>query len=534
MNLEFLKTADDIIVVSTHNRPDLMVNQVLSFVDNMELFIDGYRSKSDICSSNMPEEYYVPRNVQFIFVDDSDVSYEKSYKEELERLKKLIENHKVKNHFNVDYIKKIEQIDLIKSFGTKANLEKTKYEQFFSDINGRKTFGGIRGICNIGRLLGLYYAKHSNKSVNLHFLDSDVFPFVMINDGKNLTITNSYYFLGHKSHILSNSKIRAVGTYFDIDSPSPIIDLYEALWFLEMYFNKFTQVDIDSPKDWQSFTKQFIWIGENLKYELIDKDVISLNDRNLIDEPVITSKGTFKTNLLKVSKLLNILMEGNNRFVFNTANYSKTSNWHGERDYFGNGCTSMRFEEAKQFRPYPLFGNQELILFPYEYATRGGVFWGDLDVSHIKEPRGRLSLLDDLEMTKEGTYRQKHDFRQLFEIISYFEAEGLKISKGIDIPRRRIKDDALKFSVYGENTVDKIVDLVNKIEEYCKKINSSDNPNILEIESSVNKIHESIPKIKNQYNFKSRENITSENKSLVDQWINSFNDWDILINEVIK
>ena len=527
MKKPFGKSIDDVVVISTYNRPHILYGQVTSFLENMLLFCSGHRSRKRLCNSKMPENMYKLRNILFCIVDDSSLIYESKYKSEIKRICKWVKNKNLKNFVKVDYWNKKKQINLIESLTQKSRLNKDEVVGMFSDVDGKK-FGGIRGICNITRVIGINTAKVSKSNPTIHFLDSDIYPFVMWKDRDKIKLSHLYYFFGHKAWLLENKNIKIAAAYYTVDSPSPIIDLYEALWFMEMYFEAFKKCkNVDDTYEWLRFASKYIWIGKELIYD-------NVSNNKLIGEPLILSTGTFRSQLDKIEPLIELLLKGNNRFVFNTANFSKLSKWHGKRDNFANGCISMKMAEAIKLKPFPLFGNQELILYPYEYATTNDLFWGDFDVSHVKELTGRSFLMNDLEY-KDNKYRPKQDFRQLAEISYYLEKEKhINFSAGIKISRRRFKDDTLKFAIYGNSITKKIQNSARHIVDICKVVKSSDPKKIERIGNSIKNILKKIPSIRQQYDFSKVDGISAENLESINSWFNMFPNWEILINVIAQ
>lgn len=523
---KFNQSLNDVVVISTYNRPHILFGQVTSFLENMLLFCSGYRSREKLCNSKMPGKMYKIRNVQFCIVNDSDEELESKYKSEIKKIQTWIKSRDLQYFVRVDYWNKKKQIKLIETVANKAELNKKDLVKMFSDVGGKK-YGGIRGICNIMRIVGIYTAKLSKNNPSIHFLDSDIYPFVMWRDNNNLKLSHLYYFFGHKAWLLEDKKIKITGAYYTVDSPSPVIDLYEAVWFMERYLDAFKKCkNIDDPKEWLKFASKYIWIGKNIIY-----DNVSTN--KIVGEPVILSTGTFRSQLNKIIELTSILFRGNNRFVFNTANFSKLSKWHGKRDNFANGCISMKLNEAIKLKPYPLFGNQELILYPYEFATTNGAFWGDFDVSHVKELTGRSALLEDLEY-KSNKHRLKHDFKQLAEISYYLEKNRhVNFSVGIKTPRRRFKDDVLKFAVYGNSITKKIEESANNITNICKSVEKKDPKRIKLIKNFLVAILKKIPYIRKQYDFSKVNSISKENLKLLNSWFNMFPTWEKFVDAVV-
>lgn len=522
----FVNSIEDVVLISTFNRPNVLYSQIISYLENMLLFCSGYRSTEEFCNSKMPEEMYKLRKIYFCIVDDSSNKYKSKYEKEIERINTWIKKNNLENCVFVDYWSKNKQIDLIKKVGNGVNLTEIHLKSMFSDVGGR-SFGGIRGICNIIRIIGIHIAISSEKNPTLHFLDSDIYPFVLWKKNDYLKMSHLYYFFGHKAWMLENRHIKITGSYYTVDSPSPIIDLYEAINFIEKYLEGFQNSNIDSHKDWTEFSSKFEWIGQKIIFENVSFPNSEIN-------LYISSNGTFRSQLSTVVKLIEILFKGNNRLVFNTANFSKKSKWHGKRDNFPNGCISMKLKEALELKPYPLFGNQELILFPYEYANTGKLFWGDFDVAHIKELSGRLSLFNDLEL-RDKKYRPKHDFMQLFEISQYLEKNmGIKFSSGIKLPRRRFKDDVLKFAVYGDSVISKMKNIIGNIIIICKNVESLDQDNILTIRRYMEKIEKRLPYVENQYNFSKANYISSQNLKLLNSWFEIFPDWNKFITGILK
>lgn len=94
---------DDQVVISTYNRPQLVFNQIASFVENMLIFSNDYHVKNPYCFSNMPEKYYKARRVLFVIINDSDTSFEKGYLQEIKKICNWIVENKLMEEIKKQY-----------------------------------------------------------------------------------------------------------------------------------------------------------------------------------------------------------------------------------------------------------------------------------------------------------------------------------------------------------------------------------------------------------------------------------------------
>lgn len=290
----------------------------------------------------------------------------------------------------------------------------------FRDWNSMK-LGGIRGVQNKSIILADCISGLQKKPIIYHKLDDDIFAYIASFEKGMLKIMQGYNIFGHKAKLLNSIK-GIIGSRYHIDSPSPLADLNESLIDLEKLLNAISQFKNSSEfnASWKKTAKQFFTLPQAI-----------IDESNLIKTPgapLLYANKTYTEIIDLLVPLMNILRNGNNRFVFNVEELLSPS-FYSLRDCLPGGFVS--FYSDLEIRPVVRGANQDLLFSALEFAC-GNTVYGDWPVGHIKEGDKRNKLLDDLKYNPSSIGSRKNDFLTTFCILKLAQEEGLPISYGLN------------------------------------------------------------------------------------------------------
>ena len=371
------KQDTDLVLVHAYQRPTFLYSQVRSFIESQHA-----------CSCACGEHV-----VRFIVVLDShDSALDQAFREQVARIQSYLNDYALGRNWAVDYWDRERQLRLL---GPMISGE----DSFFTDAASRR-FGGVRATQNISQAIADHAAKEGADPV-VHRVDDDVFPYVLdwAEPGVYRVARIDGFFCA-KRKALDADATRIVGSYYTLDAPSLITDLFEVAEALHTLVLSIGPESAAAAKfDWQSVADRIYLYGAPVRFVLSD---VSPELERLIDPCHLTPTDSSRVVLAWLADSLDLFGAGVNRFEYNVDRYARETRWFGPRNYLPGGCVSHRAGEPNA--PFPNFGDQDLLWTYNEHLRRGGVA-GDFSVLHVKTPLGREGLLSTVCNLSESDVR---------------------------------------------------------------------------------------------------------------------------------
>lgn len=444
MNISnFLGKVTDIALIHAYRRVPVLLPQISSFVASQKA------SSCHICN--------IQHRILFVVVDDSvDSSIESGYRAEVDKINKEIDKQNLSDQFQVTYWDKKSQLSLISSL----DLRDKDFRRFFVDASSGKV-GGVRATQNISQIIADYYAgcSRNKDDVLINKLDDDIFPFVMSFVGRRgyrIELIENF-FCKKRNYFRENPKARIVASYYTIDSPSQVVDLFEVIEALNKIFENITVQDVVKNRfRWDAVEDGLYLHGVPQRIEIIGigSEILPLLNLKHLKETRSLS------NLLEqVNLMISLLESGINRFEYNLANFSRETKWFFLREVVPGGC--ITFFDKERVAAFPNFASQDLLWSCLEYNKRGGVY-GDFDVGHIKTKYARTRFFDSLITTREEDARS--DFA-----ITYYAIKSIKekYRRDDNLPDSASESELFKFSAFGANIIEYTRERLTFIDKQC-------------------------------------------------------------------
>jgi hypothetical protein len=490
----------DIVLIHAYKRVSFLYPQIISFIRSQH--------KCE-CSLNN-------HNILFVIVDDSnDVEIEKKFRKEIKRINNYIYKEKLTGCWSIDYWSKKRQRELIKA------IKGDEHSSFFQDAEVDKV-GGVRTIQNISHIIADYLSGPKNtQDILVHKLDNDIFPYSLsFNGNGKYNILPIEGFFCKKRVFLKKLQARVVGSYYTLDSPSVITDLFEVIEAIHILFRQITKSNIlKNVFDWgQVDSKLYVYgVPRELKCIKVNRQI-----KKLLNLSHLSPTSKLDNLLAQVAINLNLFELGVNRFEYNLENYAQSRNWNGEHGLISGGCLTFKIDE--DLVASPNFADQDLLWTYLEHITKGKIR-GDFSVLHVKTGLERRGFIDTVIRGKSA------DIRCGFPLT--VKAQEI-ISKILKVKTRN--EELLEFGGFEPGIVEKTQ---TRLEEIIITIDSLFLANFnknSKLRASAREIKGHLLPIKNNYHIikKRYQKIkidSREEKKIEKQcrsWLNSQKQWRIL------
>jgi len=502
----FLKNITDIVLIHAYKRQQFLFSQIISFIKSQF----NYK-----CTCK------ITHRILFVIVDDScDKKTEKAYKHEVKGVAIYLNNEGLANRVYIDYWGKGRQKRLLKTL----KLSKGEEKIFFKDAVSGK-LGGVRAIQNISQIIADYYCGFNVNpaDVIIHKLDDDIFPVVMSYRGNKIYQIQliKLFFCKKRLFFKSKQKARMAASYYTIDSPSNIVDLFEIIEAIYLIFKQIKIKEIKSDKfTWNNIKNRLYLYGTPKK--IITKN-LPASLKRLTNLEYLKKTDRLSVLFIQIRKYLVLFNNGVNRFEYNLSNFANKTNWYTSRELIPGGCIS--YFASEKISSFPNFASQDILWSCLEYNKKQGIY-GDFAIGHLKTGLIRSGLLDDLFKNEEEL---RCDFAITFYAINLIKNE---LNHGY-IPHIGI-NDLFEFSSFGKNILPKtcqrlkyilkLLDIIIIMSKSNKKLQEE----TLKIKKILSPILKNYNLIRRRYEEK-RTNINKNRlKTRVINWINSQKKWGIL------
>ncbi|MFH1388037.1 MAG: hypothetical protein ABIG88_01900 [Patescibacteria group bacterium] len=393
----------------------------------------------------------------------------------------------------------------------KMGVSDTDIKAIFYDAHTDK-LGSQRGIQNLSVLAAHY---HLNKSKNfddiiMHRLDDDMFPINMRYERDGIySIKMIPSFFCRKRMSFKEKNARILASYYTIDTPSQIIDLFEAVEAIDTIANNIKEKDIRGDKfDWDKISGKLYVYGAP-KAILLENIPRRIED--LLNIYTISETSKINDILSQVNELLGLLGNCVNRFEYNLANFTEEYNWFMPREALPGGCVSNFIGE--EFAPGPNFGTHDVMWSSLEYNKRGGTY-GDFPIGHIKTGSDRPKFVSNLVLSDDSKMRCDHAYA--YHAIKYLKKAHNKNNKDFMTSDKEFAD----FTVFGRDIVDKTKERMLNIQDKMLKVNNENSKAIYSFFDPLVKNYQVVIE-----RYKDKVIDEKKVKELTDKWLNSENAW---------
>jgi len=407
----------DLVLIHAYKRVGFLYPQIKSFIDNQK-----------ICNCPLGEH-----KILFVIVDDSNnIKIENKFCIKVEKIKKYI-NDVDNDKWGIDYWDKRRQRILISAIGGDEN------SVFFRDAEVDKV-GGVRTIQNISHIIAEYlFGKCRREDVMIHKLDDDIFPYSMSFEKDYIyKISPIKNFFCQKRLFLNKLSARVVGSYYTLDGPSPVTDLFEVVEAIYILLSVIKKENIfNNTYPWHLVKPRLYVYGVPKRVECAHLNKWIKRKLNLshISETYKLSK--LLDQILYNLRLFNI---GVNRFEYNLENHANDRDWGSEHSLISGGCLSFMADEPLSAAPN--FADQDLLWTYLEHITKGGIK-GDFSVLHLKTNIMRQGFVDTIIRGKAS------DIRCCFPL-TVRSQEMISKVLGINL----CNEELLNFGGFGPNIVE--------------------------------------------------------------------------------
>jgi hypothetical protein len=326
-------------------------------------------------------------------LDSTDTDIESIFRRQVSILRSfLMTDLQYERRWHIEFWCRAKQLELLGRYAQ-------KHRNFFVD-SGSGRFGGVRAIQNVSQAIADSLTPIRD-GVVIHRFDDDIFPYALDCDNKgNYTIEKVVNIFCRKRLSLMEHDARIVGSYYTLDSPSLITDLFEVAECLDTLTAAIDPVAARSNSyDWKSIAHSIYVYGAP---NMFSCNNVEPRIRALIRGAHIQRTESLADVLTWVDSSLLLFELGVNCFEYNLHRFATESGWFGPRNSLPGGCVSHWLEAP--MAPFPNFGDQDMLWSFNEHLSRGGVV-GDFSVLHVKSPAGRLGLIHTLESQNEEHVR---------------------------------------------------------------------------------------------------------------------------------
>jgi hypothetical protein len=475
------------IVLVHGTRPELMPLQLKAFLDNLFQFRVCKREPLPDFSEDLKRSNETC-SLTWIYI--CDVPGTDAFRSSVVECKRLVGDYKPAINVSFIYLDLDTQKSILgnisKGVSQKLNIPIERVMSLFCDWKSLK-FGGIRGVQNKSIILADFITRGARHSRCVyHKLDDDIFPYVCTFNGGVLEIAHGYDVFGHRLKMVERTE-GIVGSPYCIDSPSPLVDLYESIMDFDNLFKEISNLEagplLDAP-----------WFDASKKMRTVPavfSDRSGLMTTAL--SPIPTSDMNFREALLTLGKLIELLRSGNNRIAHNTLENLGTV-FEGRRDSLPGGFVS--FFSDLSVKPHVRGANQDLLFSAFEHAT-GNVVYGDWPVGHIKGKGNRASLFVGVAGRPGGAGLCTNDFMTTNAILTLAISEGMEISKGLESQASILGD--MSF-IRVENMLDKLTSVEKNLKSIQRSNKNSELAELLApISSFFNEVSLLAPAIASNY-----------------------------------
>ncbi len=486
----------DVVLTHTHNRPEMVYPQLVSFIDSQF----GY---DELCGQK--------HRILFLVVCDHEDKYVQGmFKKLISLINVYLRDKSLDKDVEIKFVDKEAQRRMVRKT-VKMGVSDTDIKAIFHDAHSNK-LGSQRGIQNLSVLAAHYYLNGSKNFDNIimHRLDDDMFSVNMRYERDGVySIKMIPSFFCRKRMSFKEKKARILASYYTIDTPSQIIDLFEAVEAIDTIADNIQEKNIKRDKfDWDKVSKKLYVYGAP-KTILLEN--ISRGIKDLLNMRAISETNKISGALSQVGELLDLLGNCVNRFEYNLANFTEEYDWFVPREALPGGCVSNFIGE--EFAPGPNFGTHDVMWSSLEYNKRGGTY-GDFPVGHIKTGSDRPKFVSNLVLSDDTKMRCDHAYA--YHAMKYLKKVYDKNNKDFMTSDREFAD----FTVFGRDIVDKTKKRMLNIQSKMLKVNSE----------SSKAIHDFFdPLVKNYQvivdRYKDKTIDEKEAKELTEKWLNSETAW---------
>lgn len=407
----------DIVLVHGHQRDHFLYPQLTSLIDTQP-------------DCNCDCHGHAVRIL--VVLDSSDVDVCRAFEEQVDRVKRYIHDNARSDMWSIELWDRARQQRALTPW-----VE--AHDPFFTDAS-TKRMGGVRAMQNVSQAIADITAGDVEDIV-VHRLDDDIFPYCLDSTGDGgYEIARIDHFLCAKWRALAVPGVRIVGSYYTLDSPSLITDLFEVVEAIHTLIEAITpEACREACFDWPRVAARLYVYGapETIRLSDVPSDLASF-----LNLSHLTETGSVPDVLAWIARSLDLFDIGVNRFEYNIDRFARETGWFGPRTYLPGGCVSMRNDV--RMAPFPNFGDQDLLWTYLEHLRRGGVA-GDFSVLHVKTPVGRDGLFTTLRNRSESAVRSS--FRQT---LAMQELMGRRFDRA-----GTLRPDLQEFGGFGRGIVDR-------------------------------------------------------------------------------
>lgn len=486
----------DVVLIHVNNRPEMIYMQLTSFIDSQF-------DHNEICGTN--------HKILFLVVGDHTNEYViDSFQKYMRLVKTRINRKNLAQSIDVMFVDKKRQEEMMHQV-RQMHLPDEHLQAIFYDAHTGK-LGGQRGIQNLSVLAAHYFLNGSKnyRNILMHRLDDDMFPICMRHEREGVySVKEIPSFFCRKRMAISERKARILSSYYTIDTPSQIVDLFEAVEAVHIVTESITAQNIKTGSfNWNNVANKLYVYGAPKEVVI---EGLSEQLQDMLNVQSLRETSDLSSILKQIKGLLDLLAICVNRFEYNLANFTEEFNWSVPRESLPGGCVTSFIGE--EFAPGPNFGTHDVMWSCLEFNKRGGTF-GDFPLGHIKTGSDRPLFVGNLISDNDTGMRCDHAYA----------CHAMKRLKSI---YNKDNDDFMtsekeftEFGVFGKKIVSETKERMIRIQEKLSHINNTSAVKITEFFYPLVQNYEVIAKRYGDKQIDEQEAVI-----LTDKWLESEDSW---------